>query len=87
MWYAQRQRGRTSQKAKRDHYLHLSDEQKSLLQRLVNQIDTCDRNNSISSNSTKANTIDQKSNFMHNYHQNVKANRNAELLSTIKIGE
>ena len=87
MWYAQRQRGRTSQKAKRGHYLHLSDEQKSLLQRLVDQIDTCDRNNAISSNSTKANTIDQKSNFMHNYHQNAKANRNAELLSTIKIGE
>ena len=87
MWYAQRQRGRTSQKAKRDRYLYLSDEQKSLLQRLVNQIDTCGRNNDSSLNSTKVCSSDRKSNFMQNYHQNVEANRHAEWLSTSNMRE
>ena len=68
MWYAQRQRGKTSQKAKRDHHLYLSNEQKSLLQRLVDKIDQCSENKTTSSSHAKLSPNNQKSKFMENYH-------------------
>ena len=78
MWYAQRQRGKTSQKAKRDHHLYLSNEQKSLLQRLVDKIDQCSENKTTSSSHAKLSPNNQKSKFMENYHQNIEANRSME---------
>ena len=85
MWYAQRQKGKTSQKAKRDHYLHLSDEQKSLLQRLADQIDVANGSKSNGSNSLNLSAKCDNSRFMKNYLQNVEANRNTGL--TEETGE
>ena len=96
LWYAKNGRGQGREKEQSAivNYLHLSVEQRSLLETLVKRIDSCESSSTggfLSSSKSEAGNSTSRRSFMDDYYQNVEANMKAEmrllLESDLKVRE